>query len=145
MDFLRDAFGAEYACSQWCDLLELKGAEPLAWYGDDYYAGKPAVTVNACGQGQIYYAGTQPEERFWTGLLGGIADKFGIPGFAGLPEGVQISRRSGENGSFLFVLNLSREPQTLALPRDYAGLLGGAIHNGELKLEPFGVEILRLL
>ncbi|MNB91789.1 Beta-galactosidase BgaA [compost metagenome] len=142
---LRDAFGAEYACSQWCDLLELKGAEPLAWYGDDYYAGTPAVTVNACGQGRIYYSGTQPEERYWTGLLGGIADQLGISGFAGLTEGVQISRRSGENGSFLFVLNLSREPQTLALPKDYAGLLGGAMHSGELKLEPFGVEILRLL
>lgn len=116
----------------------------MAWYGDDYYAGTPAVTVNACGQGRIYYAGTQPEERFWTGLLGGITDQLGISGFAGLPEGVQVSRRSGENGSFLFVLNLSLEPQALALSKAYDGLLGGAMHSGELKLEPFGVEILRL-
>ena len=33
---------AEYGCSFLCDLIHPIGAEPLALYGDDFYAGMPA-------------------------------------------------------------------------------------------------------
>ncbi|WP_340006875.1 beta-galactosidase trimerization domain-containing protein [Paenibacillus sp. FSL K6-0276] len=59
-----DAEGNKYECTQWCDILRPVVARPIAWYGDDFYSGSPAVTVNAFGKGQVYYFGTHMEERF---------------------------------------------------------------------------------
>lgn len=139
-----DASGTAYSCSQWNDLLTTVTAEPIAWYGDDFYAGIPAVTINRIGKGQVYYFGTHAEESYWSGLLEGVAEKEGLLRFAGLPEGVQATVRSGENGSFLFLLNLSRQPQAVPLPRSYSSVLGGGEYTGELALAPYGVEILKL-
>ncbi len=140
-----DAQGTSFACTQWCDLLTPVTAEPLAWYGDDFYAGIPAVTVNRCGRGEVYYLGTQAEESYWAQLLAGLADKYGVSHIAGLPEGVQATVRSGEAGSFLFLLNLSRTPQTVPLPGSYrSALYDGALRSGEVALEAYGVEILKV-
>ena len=48
---IRSRNGNSYACTQWCDILELSGAEPVAWYEDDFFAGTPAATVHALGDG----------------------------------------------------------------------------------------------
>ena len=38
-------------CDLWADLIHLQGAETLASYTDDFYAGTPAVTRNVYGGG----------------------------------------------------------------------------------------------
>ncbi|MCL6605587.1 MAG: beta-galactosidase [Paenibacillus sp.] len=139
-----DGDGTSYECSQWCDLLTPTTAEPIAWYGDDFYAGIPAVTVNVFGEGEVYYLGTHVEESYWSALLGTLAEKHKLMNFAGLPDGVQASIRTGENGTFLFLLNLNRKPQIIPLPREYNSLLNDTMHSGQLKLEPYGVEILEM-
>lgn len=139
---IQDQEGRSFACSQWCDLLTLVTAEPIAWYGDDFYAGTPAVTVNSFGKGEVYYFGTHAEEGYWSMLLAGLADKLGLLRFAGLPEGVQATVRSGDNGSFLFLLNLSRTGQTVKLDKAYRSALTGAAVSGPVVLAPYGVEIL---
>lgn len=142
---LVDGQGNIYECSQWCDLLTPVTAEPIAWYGDDFYAGTPAVTANSFGKGTVYYFGTQAEERYWSRLLAGLADKHSLFRVEGLPEGVQATVRSGENGSFLFLLNLSRVPQTVKLPASYQSLLyDGETRSGEVQLQAYGVEILEM-
>ena len=40
-----------YECDLWCDLVHLEGARALATYGDDFYAGRPAITEHRFGQG----------------------------------------------------------------------------------------------
>ncbi|KGE19289.1 beta-galactosidase [Paenibacillus wynnii] len=139
-----DAEGQTYTCSQWSDLLTPTTAEPIAWYGDDFYAGIPAVTVNVFGQGEVYYLGTHVEESYWSVLLTNMAEKHKLMHFAGLPDGVQASVRTGESGTFLFLLNLDRKPQTVQLARDYNSLLSGTLRSGQLALEPYGVEILEM-
>jgi len=61
-----------------------------------------------------------------------------------LPNGVQASVRTGNQGSFLFLLNLSRESVIVPLPREYSSLLDNKIRSGELQLEPYGVEVLEI-
>src|SRR5690606_12055169 len=34
-----------------CELIHLEGAQALATYNDDFYAGRPSVTVNQFGEG----------------------------------------------------------------------------------------------
>jgi beta-galactosidase len=139
---LLDGQGHTYECSQWCDLLTPVTAEPIAWYGDDFYAGTPAVTVNRFGKGQVYYFGTHADETYWSTLLAALVEEKHLQRFAGLPEGVQATVRSGENVSFLFLLNLSRTEQTVELDKDYSCALTGAVRSGQVVLTPYGVEIL---
>lgn len=43
--------GKEYKCNLLCDLMHPEGAEVLATYESDFYAGMPAVTKNIYGKG----------------------------------------------------------------------------------------------
>ncbi|QYR22656.1 beta-galactosidase trimerization domain-containing protein [Paenibacillus sp. sptzw28] len=45
-------------------MLEPAGAETVAWYEDDFYAGKTAVKVHSYGKGKVYYMGIVAEESF---------------------------------------------------------------------------------
>lgn len=141
---IRNKEGEQYSCGQWCDLLRPVTARPVAWYAEDYYAGTPAVTVNEYGRGKVYYIGTHAEERYWADLIGEIAGEAGVNRIAGLPEGVQVTVRSGPSGRFLFVLNLNRSAAEVPLPGEGTSLLDGSRKSGKLQLEPYGVEILEL-
>lgn len=139
---LRSAEGLLYECSQWCDILRPAGAEPVAWYEDDFFAGAPAVTVNRFGAGQVYYIGTHAGENYWLKLLSDIALDVGLELFPELPEGVQAFKRTGERGGLLFLLNLSRTPQTVGLNKLYRSAFTGTLMTGPVELAAYGVEIL---
>ena len=51
--------GTAVKCSLVCDLMHPEGAETLAVYGSDFYAGMPAVTRHAFGKGFVYYVGSR--------------------------------------------------------------------------------------
>ncbi|WP_379163595.1 beta-galactosidase [Paenibacillus sp. sgz5001063] len=140
---LRDREGVLYECSQWCDILRPEEAEPIAWYGDDFFAGAPAVTVNRFGAGRIYYIGTHAGEDYWLKLLHDIALEAELSLFPGLPDGVQAFSRTGEAGDLLFLLNLTRTTQTVGLDKHYRSALTGATRSGMVELAPYAVEILR--
>ena len=38
----------------WCDIIEPKGCQILANYAKDFYAGRPAMTMNAFGLGKAH-------------------------------------------------------------------------------------------
>ncbi|WP_342424403.1 beta-galactosidase [Paenibacillus sp. FSL E2-0178] len=139
---LRGSDGTRYECSQWCDILRPEGAEPIVWYEDDFFAGAPAVTVNRFGAGRVYYIGTHAEESYWVKLLGDLAPEAGLPLFPELPDGVQAFTRTGDKGELLFLLNLSRTPQTVGLDKLYLSALTGTLMTGPVELAAYGVEIL---
>ncbi|WP_052770224.1 beta-galactosidase trimerization domain-containing protein [Paenibacillus sp. IHB B 3415] len=139
---LRGSDGTRYECSQWCDILRPEGAEPIAWYADDFFAGAPAVTVNRFGAGRVYYIGTHAEEKYWLKLLGDIAQDAGLTLFPQLPDGVQAFTRAGDKGELLFLLNLSRTSQTVGLDKLYRSALTGTLMTGPVELAAYGVGIL---
>lgn len=52
------ADGKAYAWGSWGDVLEPEsGTEVLAKYGDQFYAGQPAVTIRKLGKGTVTYIG----------------------------------------------------------------------------------------
>ena len=60
----------EYSCDFLCGIIHPEGgAEVLATYEDDFYAGIPCVTCNTFGKGKAYYIGTQPEQKFLEELM----------------------------------------------------------------------------
>ncbi|MDO4283771.1 MAG: beta-galactosidase [Eubacteriales bacterium] len=130
-------------CRIVCDLMHLEGAESLASYATDFYAGMPAVTRNAFGNGSVYYIGTRLEESGLSLVMDQAAAGAQVsPVVAESANGLEVTRRIGEECAFYFVMNFKDE--ALEMPASLAGhpdlLTGEPVQEGE-KLEKFGVRI----
>ena len=51
------------AADKWCDMVSLKGAQAVAFYGEEYYKGVPSCAVNVFGKGKAYYVGFEPDGK----------------------------------------------------------------------------------
>ena len=145
MDTLRKGFSREqYACGLLCDLIYPQGAEPLAVYGRDFYAGLPGVTVNRYGEGLGVYIGTLPEAAFLGELMDSLIDKAGLEPPLLVPRGVEVTCRVAEGAKTYFVLNNNKEGKVeLNLgEQKFRDLLNGGEITGKHALAPMDVLIL---
>lgn len=71
---IRFADGTEEECRLVCDLMHLEGAEEIAQYESDFYAGMTAVAKNRFGKGTVYYVGTDLSESGLAKVLAMAAD-----------------------------------------------------------------------
>nr|WP_123039642.1 beta-galactosidase [Cohnella candidum]AYQ71579.1 beta-galactosidase [Cohnella candidum] len=124
--------------------VESDGVKVIAEYASDYYAGKPALTVNSVGQGRVYYYGAAFNEAVVRKLLPELGLRTTAADVIDAPAEVEIAvRRHPESGeAFIFALNYSREPVTLHLKRSVVDLLSGNSLEGNVVLEPYGVLVL---
>jgi beta-galactosidase len=89
-------------------IMHLEGAEAVADYGgEDFYAGTPAVSANAYGDGRAYYVGTPLDERGMDMLIKSVIRHAGVESTE-TPDGVELCRRYGDDGRvFTFTINLT--------------------------------------
>lgn len=101
-----DGVQKSYECGMLCDLIHSEGAEVLAEYGEDFYKGMPALTVNPFGAGKAWYVATSPEAAFLQEWLPKLCAESGIkPLLTAAPDGVETSLREKDGQQYLFVLN----------------------------------------
>jgi beta-galactosidase len=141
-----------YAVRHLADIVHTEGAEVLATYSHDYYAGRPALTVNAFGQGRAYYAAARGDERFVDDLLWGIGKELNLRRALGetpLPKGVTARHRTAADGSreWVVVQNYNAVPAPLDLSRAGAGVTftdatTGAAVSDAVTLPPYGALVL---
>ena len=110
-NILRFTDNAEAKCGLLCDIIHLEGAEALATYGEDFYAGTPAVTKNAYGKGTVYYVGTQPEAAALDKILDGVMSREGVAPIIPDATVLEVDLRTIENREYWFILNLTGKPQ----------------------------------
>lgn len=106
--------GVTYKAVDYCELIHAQGAEVLATYGEDFYAGMPAITVNNYGKGKAYYTAFRGEDDFNDKFTELLLNECGITSdFDGeLPYGMTAhSRTDGEN-VYVFLQNYSTKPLT---------------------------------
>ena len=101
-----------------CDLVHPEGAEVLAEYEEDFYAGTPLLTVNEYGDGKAYYVGTSSDETFYSDFLQTVCTECRIEGVFAPQEQVEVTRRVNEKGSYLFILNHNAEAVSLTMETD---------------------------
>ncbi|KRE69733.1 beta-galactosidase [Paenibacillus sp. Soil750] len=109
-------FKPEYECGMLCDLIHSEGAEVKAVYGEDFYRGMPALTVNKFGAGEAWYMATSPEAAFlqdWLQLL--CASRDIKPFLPTALEGVETTLRHKDGQEYLFVLNHNADAVTIDL------------------------------
>jgi beta-galactosidase len=136
----------EYECAMICDLIHSEGAEVKAVYGDDFYAGMPALTVNKFGAGEAWYMATSPEALFLQDWLTQLCTDRGIaPPIPSVPDGVETTVRSKDGQSYLFVLNHNADAAQVNLGnRSGVELLSGRELGGSAELGGRDVWIIKL-
>lgn len=135
-----------YAARHYCDLLHCETAQPLAVFGQDFYAGRPAVTVNYLGKGRAFYIASRNDDRFHRDLAAGLIRLLGLrPNIqAPVPEGVSVQRRSDGKFDYLFFLNCTDRPQTVPLdPGTHWDMIAEREVSGAVHMPPYGTMILR--
>lgn len=115
--------GEHYEAGLLCDLLHSEGAQVLATYEQDFYAGMPVLTCNRFGAGEAYYVAAQSEKAFYAKLVKKLCEDRGIAPVMQTPDGVEAVVREGEKAKYLFLLNHAREEKSVAVPFDGVELL----------------------
>jgi beta-galactosidase len=127
----------------WCDVLQPKGAQVVATYTQQYYAGQPAITLNRLGQGKAVYVGTMGGTALYRALVCWLLELAGVKPILSLPEGVEVTERWQGDQRLLFVLNHTDQPHRLSLPELMTDLLAEQGTAGRITLAPKGVVILK--
>jgi beta-galactosidase len=127
-------------------LIHAEGAQVLATYGSDFYAGRPALTVNHYGKGKAYYMASRNGDDFLSAFYGKLADDLkllrALP--VDLPGGVTAQLRTDGENKFVFVMNFNNAPVTVPLGKgSYQNLVTGQTVKGRLEMLPYGVEVLK--
>ncbi|AIE86080.1 beta-galactosidase [Fimbriimonas ginsengisoli] len=119
----------QFTASDFCELIHLTTAKAAATYAEDFYEGRPSVTVNRVGDGLAYYVASRTEPTFNDAFLTAIAQKAGVETFL-LPTGVTVQRRVGGGREFHFFLNATPNSVSFSTER-----------SGKVELPPWGAEV----
>jgi beta-galactosidase len=129
-----------------CDRVHPEGARVLAVYGQDFYAGEPALTVNAYGQGRAYYLATGLEQDALTELVAQLCAEQNVASLlpTRAPSGLEVSARVSPSGErLLYLLNHAEETLSSVLPEGtYQDLLTGQKCRSQVEIPSRGVLIL---
>lgn len=124
--------GSELTGDVWTEFVVPHGAEAVWTYADGLAADRPAVTRHRLGEGSAWYVSTRLDAHGLDALLGWAADDAGIAPRADLPRDVEVVRRAGESGDFLFAINHTALDTKVPLDTDGTELLTGERAAGHL-------------
>jgi beta-galactosidase len=136
----------EFQAKDFCELIHTEGAETLAVYKDDFYAGRPALTVNSFGAGKAYYVASRNNEEFNDDFYNQLIKEAGLKRNIEieLPDGVTAQRRSDAENDFVFIMNFGTQERQLKLDdKIYSDLVTGEQNIREITLPLYGLRILK--
>jgi beta-galactosidase len=126
-----------------CEVLKPTTASVLGRYTLDYYAGKPAITLNQFGKGMAIYIGAVGDMALYEALYSWLMEKAGVDKGFLAQSGVEVTERWQGDKRLLFLLNHSEREQIVKLEYPSLNLFdGGSLLAGEVKLSPKDVMIL---
>lgn len=126
----------------WCDIIEPKGCQILATYVKDFYAGRPAITVNNYGLGKAIYIGTMSHQYFYQDLVVWLRQMCSLHPLLKVPENVEVSLRQKEGTRVFFLLNHQNSPVRIQFYKPMHDFLTGNSFSGNYELPPYGVLVL---
>jgi beta-galactosidase len=132
-----------YQVRHLCELIHAESARPLATYRDDFYAGRPAVTVNHFGKVK---PGMSPHATTW--LSSAISSRLSARSWpyrgrsSELPPGVVATARTDGETTYVFLQNYSAQQHSVSLPQGYQDSLTGAAISAPLTLTAWDCRIL---
>jgi len=137
--------GGEYEGADVCEIVHARGAEVLATYASEFYAGTPAMTVNTYGKGKAYYQTFRDTGDFKDRMIGQIIDELGLERAVPekMPKDVSAHKRFDGETTYLFVENYSDAPVSdIRLDGVYTDMLTGEKCDA-VSLDPFHTRIFK--
>lgn len=138
--------GHSYNVHEWAELIHPDAdTKVLATFENDFYAGMPAVTRHAYGQGVCLYVAARTSESFLKVFYEKACTKAGVkPIVDQLPYGVGVTERVGEGDErYTFLINYMPVAANVALGRAYTDVETGAPVEGEISLAAREVRVLK--
>ncbi|MFJ7067948.1 beta-galactosidase [Streptomyces sp. NPDC101115] len=135
--------GASLSGDVWTEFVVPRGAETVWTYADGPAAGGPAVTRHRLGRGTAWYVSTRLDAAALDHILGAACADAGVA-TRSLPRDVEVVRRAGEEGRFLFALNHSAEDAKVPLEGPGTELLTGTPVAGHVAVPAGAVRVVRL-
>lgn len=126
----------------WCDIIEPKGCQVLACYGKDFYAGRPAMTINTYGMGRAVYIGFMSHQPFYYDLIAWLRQLCSLFPLIKVPDTVEVSLRQKDDRKVYFLLNHQSTAVRLSFFKPVHDFLTGAMLTGNYDLPPHGVLVL---
>jgi beta-galactosidase len=126
----------------WCDIIEPRECQILANYARDFYAGRPAMTMNTFGLGRAIYIGTQSHQHFYFDLVTWIRQLCGLVPLLKVPENIEVSMRQKEGANIHFLLNHQNSPIRMQFYKPMHDFLTGSTVVGSQEIPPHGVLVL---
>jgi beta-galactosidase len=126
----------------WCDIIEPKGCQVLGTYSKDFYAGRPAITMNHFGDGRAIYVGTISHQPFYYDLIVWLRQLCSLYPLLKVPDTVEVSLRQKEGTRIFFLLNHQNSPVRIAFFKPMHDFLTGKTFTGTYDLPPHGVLVL---
>lgn len=134
--------GTSIEAAVFSDLLAPEeGAEVVASYTSNYYAGTPAMIRHSYGKGQTYYFGGAFTEKTAEVFLEklGVLDPYRE--IVEAPAGCEIAVREKDGTKYLFVLNYGKEPAKVVLKQQAEDLFAGCKAQGVQTVEGYGTRV----
>lgn len=135
--------GTEGSASLICEILHTEGAEVLAEYAEDFYAGNPVITHNRFGNGHAFYVATEPDGGSLRQLYDQVLHTAEIKtpfGKEQKPDPVSIRYREHPETreQFIFITNWAPKPAQVELGKiNVTPFTDGAARTGNITLKPF--------
>ncbi len=133
-------------CQLWAELLSVRepDVEVLLRYGpsNGWLDGQPAALTRKVGKGRITYIGAWLDPKTLERAAAWMTASSGVtPALGPVPAGVEVCPRYGAQGAVYVLINFSKEPQDVRLPRAMRDVLdGGRIES--VRLPVYGVALL---
>ncbi|MFD4229101.1 beta-galactosidase [Streptomyces sp. NPDC058545] len=138
------AEGPELTGDLWSDVVIPRGAETVWSYAGGIPAGRPAVTRHRLGRGTAWYISTRLSGPHLDAVLDRACDDARIAPRTGLPHDVEVVRRSGDSGTYLFAINHTGDDAKVPLDGPGTELLTGEHTVGRLAVPAGAVRVVRL-
>ena len=137
--------GQSYRASGLCELIHARGAQVLATYEQDFYAGRPALTLHRRGQGSAYYMAARCEQTFLDDFYESLLQGLDIPGVlpGTLPQGVSACARTDGEEEFVFLMNFLGKDVRVDAGRGGVDMLTGDVLSGRVTLPGHGLRVFR--
>jgi beta-galactosidase len=136
--------GTELGADVWTEFVVPRGADPVLTYADGPAAGLPAVTRHRLGEGTAWYVSTRLGADGLDTLLGSAGADARLAPRADLPRDVEVVRRAGESGTYLFAVNHTGADVKVPLEAAGTELLTGERAAGRLAVPAGAVRVVRL-
>ncbi|WP_129838770.1 beta-galactosidase [Streptomyces sp. RFCAC02] len=133
----------------WAETLRPAGAETVWSYADGPAAGGPAITRHRLGDGTAWYVSCRLGADGLDAVLAAAGADAGLAPRDGLPRDLELVRRDGEGGRYLFAINHADADASFDLPAGTADgaaelLAGAPLTGGRLTVPAGAVRVVRL-